>query len=1819
MNFNHRFLSMALFSCFFSLGFLNIFAQKSDFAAKVKSELVRVEKEANKDPDTFKDNIVKLEKSWANRKDPVEQSVAHAMLASAYKEMKWTSITDYDEETREDFDQLIDEHFSHVLDDVEALSRAKSSVYSVLLEKGKDSDLYNNDMLSVMIDFLENESSFSAEKKADMYKRAFELYHRHGNMNGYGLMKYRWQKARRYVEKGEDWLDFQDGKEALYQLVQEVKREEIGADLAMEYAERFLNRDDAILFLKWAVDNVGSSRRKAALKYALDAKLRPSVNMSTINGLMANRPNSVRLNFWNCERATLTIRKYVGRKMTERGPADLLLTGAVVDKRDVVLAIDSVNAERKVKGLPVEGRSVTEVTLPAGRYVYEAECFGHKTVNELIITSLRVIETDKDKKTYRLHVVDNETGRPVAGAKVQYREKLPEMKERTAGWENEGIESEKVTGADGVVDIEKKGYIRAVKSDGDYTDWVYHSLYWQGDPGKDVDFYCRVMTDRSIYRPGQTVQGTAFLYEQCGDKVEVVDENELKLVVLDAKWKELKTQKLTTNEYGTAAFDIALPEDCQVGTLHLKVYRGGESLANVDVRVEEYKRPTFEVTFGGNQVGHFGDVLDVEGTAMMFAGVPVQGAQVHYTVEYATVDFKRWWWNTLWHHMDEGDLTTNDEGKFRVPVTLTDEHMTLSYGMARFRVKATVTDVSGETHEAEWTVNASHQEFALEVTVDQVPDLAKDAVFKVQAYDINHEKVCVKGKYAIMNGMKAMKEGDFTSGDSILLPKDLTLGASYTVELTAYDSKEHKVTDAAQFTPFNSALPLTDVARWGMGEKRRDEKPVQEDDFMYSEQTTFTEGGNIDIFFTTRETDAYIIYNVYNTSGLLEQHVGVTDGTMKHLRLQHRKEWGDGIQVDIHYVRNGIYADMSRKFKLAYPEKNLKLEWSTFRDKLQPGQQEQWTLNVTNQKGKKVSGAEMMAVLYDAALDRLCSHSWNFDLFFVRNLPDARYGCSSYNKFPTFSLSGSLDYVDSRARVFTALKIYEHDRFVRLKAAAGMDGSVAMLAEESMNSRAMAQVRRSQVATDEDGFVAEEESEVPQEDFENATIRENFAETAFFLPHLVSDSKGDVNIQFTLPESLTEWKFMGFAHTKDVDYGIIKATATARKDFMLRPNMPRFVRWGDHVVLASSVINQSEQALKGAVRMRLLDPKTGEVVLTQEKAFTVEAGKTIGVDFTFDVEEEWTDLDCEIIAMSGNVSDGEKNHLPVLSTKKEMVESVPYYIIGNADGTEVAKTMDLSKLFNRNSATATNRTLKVEYTDNPAWMCIEALRSIKNPADDDAIDFAASLYANTRLLELMQTFPLLEKQENADELAKRTALAETKLNALQNSDGGWSWFKGMSSSYYTTLSVCGHLAKLPNPNEKVKAMLEAGMKYLDQHELDDYKRIKKNKRKIQLYDIDTHYLYVSAQMPEREVDKDVQKMRQEYLKKLEGEVRDLTIHGVANMAYTFRAFGRVKAADKFVAFLKDYTVEKPGQGRFYATDAAYYSWMDYRIPTQVAAMQAIWQKDKHDAYLNDMQLWLISQKQVQKWDNPMNTINVADFLLKVSPMETFHESQKPVLVLDGNQLKEMDYGTINTERDELEGRESNLIIEGNVLASVPEEELNDGVQQLEVKKQTPSISWGAAYATYLEDLDQLKLYATSELKIERKLYVQSPGSDKWTDFDASQPLKVGDKVKIRHIITADRDMDFVRVSAQHPACLEPGRTLSGYQWMGGRGCYLSLHDSHFDLFFDWFTRGTSTVDLEYSVVRAGTYQIGVSTVECVYAKQFGGHTEGLKLNVENGN
>lgn len=1799
---NNRFISIAIaFYCCF-MGASYAWGKKDNFAVKVKSAVERIQQEAAKDPDTFKQNVVELEAELEGRKNLVDQSVAAAVLASCYGEMQ-SHIHVFDEETRVQFRQKKETYFSRVLADMETLAEAKSEPYSVLLEKGKDSDLYENDMLSVLLEFVENHAGWEAYQLVEAYQRACEVYRQRGNVNAYAMLKMKLWSLQRRVEKRHGFLSAEQHKDSLYQLLLDVKEEEVGADVALEYANVLNKRDESILFLKWAEEHVARSRRSGMLRSGLDDLLCPHVQVGdfSTSPLLAGTSSKVNLEYWNCERVTVTIRHYMGRISGKGDGTGLKENGAVVEKRELLLGTDSANVARKSKGLPVTGTSEFSLTLPAGRYVVVAEAAGQRIVKECLVTSLFLVALGKKNGVSQVYVLDKETGRPVPGVKVQCRKRVPSDEEKPEGWENRDVVSELLTDAQGMVEVPEDLWVRAVKDDVDYTYYTRIGKSWTLLSEERINKNLEVVTDRGIYRPGQTVKGAVVVCIQNEGQVKVLPSERLQVVACDALGKEVASAELVTNEYGTVSFELVLPTDCAVGNLTLNAKTQDGALGVAWTKVEEYKRPNFEVTFTGKKAGRFGQRIEAEGKAMMLSGVPVQGASVHYTVECMAAPFRWWERDGRWIELAQGELATDESGRFLVPLSLTDDYLKDGCPLMRFRVNAVVADMNGETHEGLWQINVSDEDCVLEVQMDREIDFAKNGYFRVDAYDANREKIKLQGDYQILYADSAVAQGVFTSAEKTALPKDLRLGVRYTLLATTLDRNGKKVENRREFILYSSDLPVMDLDKVGTGQKLRPDCWQKEDDFFCTTSREYVRGGYVDLYFSTRETDAYVIYNVNNKNGRLESYSLVTDGTMQHIRLRHQEEWGEKIEVEMMYVRNGHMSLQTHNFVLERPEKELKMGWASFRDKLLPGQQERWTLTIEDKDGKRVSGAEVMAVLYDAALDRIYSHSWLFNSFY-REPYFYRNFANTTTSFPMFYLSGDVPRTGGYVREFNSLRGFVYgrslmNRVMMTSADMALKGRVAGMSYEGIESEVLKE-NTVRSTWDEGG--------------NKMAMRGNFAETAFFLPHQVSDAEGKVDIEFTLPESLTEWRFMAFAHTKEMEWDTIRATVVARKELMLRPNLPRFVRVGDKAVLASSVVNQSDWDFSGNVRFRLIDSETGEVVMAEEKPFEVEAGKTAAVQLGFVVKEGWNDLDCELIASAGNMSDGERNRISVLSAKQQVVETAPFYLEGGAEGTAVEKTVDLTRLYNGNSPTATARQLTIEYTDNPVWMCIEALRSVKNPQADNAIDFAVSLCANARLLNLMKTFPILEKYEDKAELLQRMQVAEDKLFELQQENGGWSWFKGMYENYYITLAVCEKLSEMGTMNERVEQMLKQGMSFLDRHEWGIYQNRQRLEQEI-VSASTIRYLSLVASQPQRQVDKGLQKMHSKYLSLLEKKRDVLTIYGVAKVACLLRQFQREKSADKFVDFLKEYMVEKPGQGRFFASDAAYYSWMDYRIPTQIAAIKAICQRDKKDEYLNDMLLWLVAQKQVQKWDSPLNAIDVADVLLRISASEMFFMAENPRMSIDSVPLTQMEEGTINERRSELERRESELTIQGNVLASVPSEMLDDGVKSLTISKMTPGISWGAAYATFVEDIEYLKPYRTDELKIQRKMYVQSAAGGEWTAWEEGAPLHIGDRLKIRHIITADRDMDFVRISAQHPACLEPARQLSGYQLLGGRAGYLSVRDTGFDVFFDKFTRGTSTVDMEYYIVHEGAYEVGISTVECEYAKQFGGHTGGQKV------
>ncbi len=1801
---NNRFITIAIAFCCCFMGASHAFGKKDNFAVKVKSAVERIQKEADKDPDTFKQNIVELEKELEGRRDAVEQSVAAAMLASCYGEMTQSYIHVFDEETRTQFLQKKDAYFSRVLADMEALADAKSDPYSVLLEKGKDSDLYENDMLSVLLDFVENHAGWEAYQRVEAYQRACEVYRQRGNINAYAMLKMRLWILQRRVEKRHGFLSAEQHKDSLYRLLQQVKGEEVGADVALEYANELNKKDESILFLQWAEEHVARSRRSGMLRSVLDDLLCPHVQVGdfSTSPLLAGTSSKVKLEYWNCERVTVTIRHYMGKISGTGDGAGLKENGAVVEKRELLLGTDTANVARKAKGLPVVGTAEFSLTLPAGRYVVVAEAAGKRMVKECQVTSLYLIALGKKNGVSQVYVLDKETGRPVSGVKVQCRKRVPSDEEKQEGWENRDVVNELLADAQGMVEVPEDLWVRAVKDDVDYTYYTRLGKSWTLLSEERINKNLEVVTDRGIYRPGQTVKGAVVVCVQNDGQVKVLPSERLQVVACDALGKEVASAELVTNEYGTASFELVLPADCAVGTLALNAKTQDGALGVAWTKVEEYKRPNFEVTFTGKKAGRFGQRIEAEGKAMMLSGVPVQGASVHYTVECMAAPFRWWERDGRWIELAQGELVTDESGRFLVPLSLTDDYLKDGCSLMRFRVKAVVADMNGETHEGLWQINVSDEDCVLEVQMEREIDLAKNGYFQVEAYDANREKIKLQGDYQILYADSAVAQGVFASAERTALPKDLRLGVRYTLLATTLDRNGKKVENRREFILYSSDLPVVDLDKMGTGQKLRPDSWLKEDDFFCTTSREYVRGGYVDLYFSTRETDAYVIYNVNNKNGRLESYSLVTDGTMQHIRLRHQEEWGEKIEVEMMYVRNGHMSLQTHNFVLERPEKELKMGWASFRDKLLPGQQERWTLTIEDKEGKRVSGAEVMAVLYDAALDRIYSHSWLFNSFY-REPYFYRNFANTTTSFPMFYLSGYVPRTGGYVREFNSLRGFTYgrslmNRVMMTSADMALKGRVAGMSYEGIESEVLKE-NTVRSTWDEGGS--------------KMAMRENFAETAFFLPHQVSDAEGKVDIQFILPESLTEWRFMAFAHTKEMEWDTIRATVVARKELMLRPNLPRFVRVGDKAVLASSVVNQSDRDFSGNVRLRLIDSETGEVVMTEEKLFGVEAGKTAAVQFGFEVKEGWHDLDCELVAAAGNMSDGERNRISVLPTKQQVVETAPFYLTGSVDGAAVEKTIDLTGLFNGNSPTATARQLTIEYTDNPVWMCIEALRSVKNPLNDNAIDYATAWCANARLLRLMDTFPMLEQHENKEELLQNLLQAESKLSELQQEDGGWSWFRGMAGNRYVTLAVCERLAASGALGERMTEMLEQGIRFLDKQELKAYQERRLMKQDEALSETSIRYLSLVSAMQGRVMEKGVQKMCEKYLSLLEKKRESMTLYGVAKGASLLRNSNRFKAADKWVELLKEYLVEKPGQGCFFASDQAHYSWMDYRIPTQVAAMKAIQQKDKNDACLNEMMLWLMTQKQVQKWDNPLNTIDVAEMLLQVSPMEKFFVPAVPRLLLDGVALERLSDGTMNERRHELEGRESNLALQGNVLAAVPVNMLEDGVGQLTVIKTSPGISWGAAYAQFADDASQLKAYNTEELRVQRKLYVQSAAGGEWKAYEANEPLRVGDRLRIRHIITADRDMDFVKVAAQHPACLEPVSQLSGYRMLGGRGGYLEVRDAGFNLFFDRFTRGTSTVDMGYYIVREGTYEVGISVVECEYAKQFGGHTASLQI------
>ena len=1749
-------------------------------------------------PDSLTPNVKRMETEALKAKDPVLKAVRYAVLGKVYREVNGKKS---------------EEFFKKALEQPELLARNASTGYVPLTLKGVDGSSFNNDLLHLI--------GFEADSK-EAYLLMYTYYNKVENRGAACLCAYKLiEKYRqddvREVRKSK-YLNTIDSLIHVYQDIPEA------GELAVEHFRFMEGATDAkpldkLNYINYALSRWGGWSRMNELRNAQKRLTEPMFRVKDMPQVL--RPGEkawVQLNVRNLQNLKISISRLNITADNDYNAQDEATYKMLLKK---TTKLHQKDFSRNYYGRPDYEKVKDSIeiggNLPLGAYLMEvtSDNTGIAPQRELFyVSNLAVMIQQLPDDRHRYVVVNATDGQPVPGAKIvlydrNYDDKTGKFKRL--------IHARMTTDAQGEayfknVDGKVLIYTSADKFAPAKDIFLSRARYYEK---KDDETKYQLFTDRAIYRPGQKVHATSVSYiVKKGLDASVPGKSmELKFILRDANWKQVAEQKATTDEYGTASVDFELPQGGQTGMYHVSV----NNRANSSFRVEEYKRPTFEITFPKvNEKYNWGDTVVVKASAKTYAGVPVQGAKVEYQV---TRRNQLWWWGagSAGQLVKTDSCVTREDGTFDVEIPLEaslsgkdEADMSDFMRIARFfnfEVSAIVTDISGESHEGVMSLPLGTKPTILTVNLPKriEADSLKTVTFAYR--NASGMPISCRLKYRIdkgewkdaeANAPVSIKEYASSSASSSLVWKS---GVHQLEAICGQDTLQQK------FTLFSM----------------KDTHPVEPTtEWYYQTAKTFPRDGKpVYIQVGSSENGAHIVYSIIAGNKLLEKGAWELGDSIVTLPFTYKEEYASGIVLNYSFVKQGKCYTRMMSIARPLPEKKLNIAWKTFRNRLTPGQKEEWTLKITTPDGKPAK-AQLMSVLYDKSLDQIAPHFWNFSLGFYQSLPDCYW--EDNLTFRSLYLNGvyPTKYYDERGldvdkfdgKYFSYYAYMQAVELSKLeRSSGGTVESVRIQKDELVREEAkVIRIRGSKMtrvgaAAPSANKVFDVVEEMPQfaggsgsnagQFLDQVQVRENLNETAFFYPALESDNNGNVAIRFTLPESVTTWKFMGLAHDKEMRNGLLVDEAVAQKTVMVQPNMPRFLREGDKASIVAKLSNTSDKKVSGNARMQILDAETQKVVWQKTQNYSINAEGSATVSFDVQGLKEGVYIN-KVVAAGNGYSDGEQHYLPVLSNRELVVNTLPITLHQKGE-----QNFDLGKLFQNKEGKQAKGTadakVTVEYTNNPSWLMVKALPAISNPDEEDAISLMSAIYANT-ITTYIQKHLSLEKQpeQNLSQETIRLQNQVEKLKKLQNADGSFSWWKGMKGSRYMTTSVAEMMVRLnavAGVQKSTAKMLTSAINYLSWQTAQEVREMKKQeekKHKVSPSEQALHYLYILS-MDGRKMKQNQEADKTYLLEKMSEMTGDFTIYGKARAAVVLakncqqNADYREKAGE-YLQSVNEYAVYREEMGRYYDTRKALYSWRNYKIPTQVSVIEAMQMLKPNDKQtIEELQRWLLMSKRTQVWDTPVNTVDAVYAFMKGNESNWDKKAENAVLKLDGKLLPmPQDSTTLGYVRTEKAGKASTLSI----------------------NKKSDYTSWGAVYAEFKQPLSEIAS-AESGIKVRRVIVpAESQGRGK-------AQAKVGEKVKVTLIITADRDYDFVKIVDKRTACLEPVNQLSGYQW--GMECYVSPKDNTTNFYFDRLSKGKHFVEMEYYVDRKGDYQSGSCTAECTYSPEFGGRTEAYKMTVNN--
>lgn len=1571
----------------------------------------------------------------------------------------------------------------------------------------------------------------------------------------------------------------------------------------------------------------------------------------------------------------------------------------------------------------------TELSIPKlsnGYYILtatannETKTFATKVIQ---VTDLAITELTDDLH-YRFQVINRNNGKPVNGANIRfsYQKNYNENQiVETYTTDKQGFFTKKKEENERLVNVSVQvKYKEETAQFGNFH--LYH--YQNNNQEKKTTYQSFLFTDRSIYRPGQTVHFKAIAMKTENGISSVLPNENVYATLLDTNDNEIEELELKTNAYGSVSGSFVLPNSGLTGEYYIEF---DSDSGDIDLfqehyfSVEEYKRPKFETSFNPvTDTFRVNDTVTVNGNAKAYAGSFISNAKVIYHV-YRKVDFPVWyygsrpWFNSEPQEIAYGETTTDDSGQFYITFkALPDQSVPKENSpVFHYHVSADVTDINGETRSATTRVNVGYHTLTAQIQVNEkINKTHLENTLTINTKNLNGEFVPATGMvkiYKLRIPQRVLRQRPWNAPDYPEIPKDEFLDKfPHEAYGNEHDSQNWEKGDLVFEKAFNTEhskeLSLGNIKNWKSGQylieleskdKFGQSVKSQAKTFIFSDKDSTLADKQLFSIITNKSTYKPN-QKVHLTLGSSAKNLVVTVAVEKNkqiikteiISLNNNKktfsvpvtenDYG-GFAVHYSYAFANSFVSGTQAVLVPFEKTDLEIETSTFRDKLKPGQEETWSFKIKGPKGEQVS-AELLASMYDMSLDQFKAHGWNFNPLQPLNYnpyinPNARLSFSTSGFRVHHQSETQPQYVLQQYDQLNWFGLYFGNQYHLLRGKVSGLTVVQDVEEENMETAMPAPELNEVVVVGygvqkKDSTANDETTVKENPNPETIQIRKNLQETAFFFPHLQTDTEGNVTFSFTTPEVLTQWKLQLLAHTKTLGSTLKTLETVTQKELMVLPNAPRFLRHGDQITLSTKIANLSDENLSGKAEIQLLNAVSGEEITTNlinsehVKVFSIDTNSNTQISWRLTIPDNIDAIQYKIIAKAGNFSDGEQNMLPVLSNRILVTETLPMWVKSNE-----TRTFTLDKLKTNSSTSLTHHKLILEITSNPAWYAVQALPYLMEYPYDCNEQVFGRYYANAlashitnnypRIQEvfnqwrsadvllsaleknqdlkniLIQETPWLRDAQSETEQKKRIALlfdlnkmhyefqnALQKLKQNQMDNGAWAWFNGGSPNRFITQHIIagfGHLEKLgviPRSNPQSQ-MITKSLTYLDSAFVEEYQNLTKHNKntdlsKNHLSYTQLHYLYMRSFFPDIKKSEEVETIMAYYHSQIQKYWLKSALYSKGLMALISYRMNDNKTTERILKSVKENSITNQELGMYWKENVASWHW--YQAPIETHALL--------------IEVFSEAGTTIQSEAENTETIdNLKIWLLKNKQTNKWETTKATTEAVYALLLQGSDWLSVAETVDVMIG---NNPIAANKLNEVKTEagtgyyktvweahEVKPEMANVTLTKKNKGIAWGSLYWQYFEDLDKITS-AETPLKLQKKIFKKkyTATGEELSAITAETELKVGDLVRIRIELRSDRDMEFVHMKDMRAAGLEPINVLSGYKWQDGLGYYESTKDASTNFFFDFLPKGIYVFEYDLRVNNAGNMSNGITTIQSMYAPEFSSHSEGQRISVK---